>query len=85
MRGRSMKSPVGQDLVPEGLDLGHLGEEAVAAQVEAPAVAHDGAADAAHLVVGLEHDRLLPPFGQQVGRRQATGPRAGDDDGCFIG
>ena len=29
---------LGEDLVPEGLDLGHLGEEAVSAQVEAPAV-----------------------------------------------
>jgi hypothetical protein len=29
---------VGQDLVPERLDLGHLGEEAVPADVEAPAV-----------------------------------------------
>ena len=34
---------------------GHLGEEAVAADVEAPAVALDGAADPADDVVGLEH------------------------------
>ena len=38
---------LGQDLVPEGLHLGDLGEEAVSAQVEAPAVALHGAADAA--------------------------------------
>ena len=36
-------------------------------------------------VVGLEHHRVLPPFGQQVGRGQAAGARAGDDDGCFLG
>ena len=70
--------------MPERLDLGHLGEEAVAAEVEAPAVAHHGAADAADDVVGLEHQRVLPPFGQQVGRRQPAGPRAGDDDGCVL-
>ena len=50
---------VGQDLVPQRLDLGHLGEEAVPADVEAPAVALDGAADAADDVVGLEHGRSV--------------------------
>ena len=69
--------------MPEGLDLGHLGEEAVSAQVEAPAVPHHGAADAAHDVVGLEHHGVLTPLGQEIGRRQAPGARAGDDDGRF--
>ena len=67
--------------MPEGLDLGHLGEEAVAAQVEAPPVFDDGAADAADHVVGLEHQRLRPPLGQEIRRRQAARARAGDDDG----
>ena len=71
--------------MPERLDLGDLGEEAVPAQVEAPAVPHHGAADAAHHVVGLEHDGVLTPLGQQIGRRQAPGTRAGDDDGCVGG
>src|SRR5206468_4391847 len=38
-----------EDLVPQSLDLLHLREEAVAADVEAPAVALDGAADATNL------------------------------------
>ena len=45
---------VRQDLVPERLDLGHLGEEAVTTDVEAPAVALDGLGDAADRVGGLE-------------------------------
>ena len=76
---------LGQDLVPEGLHLGDLGEEAVSAQVEAPAVAHHRAADAAHHVVGLEHDGALPPFGQEIRRRQPPGTGAGDDHGRFCG
>jgi hypothetical protein len=48
---------VGQDLVPQRLDLGHLGEEAVPADIEAPAVAHLGAGDATDDVVGLLEDR----------------------------
>ena len=44
-----------------------------------------GAADAADDVVGLEHEGVLPPLGQQVGGGQASGARAGDDDGCFGG
>ena len=66
--------------MPERLDLGHLGEEAVAAQVEAPAVLEHGAADAADDVVGLEHHRVLAPFGQEIGGGQASGARADDDD-----
>ena len=45
---------VRQDLVPERLDLGHLGEEPVAADVEAPALALGGAADAADHRVALD-------------------------------
>ena len=52
--GPEQEVVVRQDLVPERLDLRHLGEEAVAADVEAPAVALDGAADATDHRVGLE-------------------------------
>ena len=38
--GAEEKVPLGQDLVPERFDLVHLGEEAVAAEVEAPPVPH---------------------------------------------
>ena len=80
-----MKSPSGRISCQSASTSGDLGEEAVATEVEAPAVAHDGPADAADDVVGLEHERVLPPFGQQVGRGQPAGPRAGDDDGrCFV-
>ena len=61
---------VGQDLVPEGLDLLHLGEEAVAADVEAPAVALDGAADAADHRVGLEDRRRDAVPGRPARRRR---------------
>ena len=62
MRGRSRKSSSGRISCQSVLDLLHLGEEAVAADVEAPAVALDGAADAADHVVGLEHlDRHAVP------------------------
>jgi hypothetical protein len=40
--------------VPEVVDLLGLGEEAVAAEVEAVAVAHLGLGDAPDLVLGLE-------------------------------
>ena len=45
---------VGQDLVPEGLDLFDLGEEAMAADVETPTVSLDGAADASDDGIGLD-------------------------------
>src|SRR5690606_18268839 len=69
---------VGQDLVPEVVDLLHLGEEAVAADVEAPAVALDGAADAPDDVVGLEDGRGDAELGELDRRRESGG--AGSDD-----
>ena len=48
---------VREDLVPQLLDGADLREEAVAAEVEAPTVALDGAADAAHDRVRFEHCR----------------------------
>ena len=83
--GAEHEVALGQDLVPQLLDLGHLGEEAVAAEVEAPAVAHDGAADAADHVVGLEHHRVLAPLGQQVGGGEAAGPAPAMTTGASAG
>src|SRR5581483_6515420 len=82
--GTEQEVALGQDLVPERFHLGHLGEEAVAAEVEAPAVAQHGPADAPHHVVGLEDDRALAPLGQLVGGGQPSGTRARDDDGGFF-
>jgi hypothetical protein len=75
---------VGQDLVPERLDLADLGEEPVATDVEPPPVSLDGAADAADHAVGLEHRRPNADLPQLVGRGQARRTRADDDDGTGI-
>ena len=71
---------VGQDLVPQVRDRLHLGEEPVATDVEAPAVALRGLRDAADDVVGLEHGRRPTGLAQLVGRGETGGTRA-DDDG----
>ncbi len=50
-----------EDLVPQGFDRRNLGEEAVAADVEAEALVLRGARDAADDVVAFEHgDRDSP-------------------------
>ncbi len=64
--------------MPEVLDRLHLGEEAVAADVEAPAVALRGAADAADHVVGLEDGRGDAVLVELEGGGEAG--RAGADD-----
>src|SRR5690606_13491718 len=69
---------VGQDLVPEGLHLGDLGEEPVAADVEPPPVALDGAGGAADLVGRLEHGAGTARLRQLVGGGEPGG--AGSDD-----
>ena len=53
-------------------------------QVETPSVPHHGAGDAPHHLVRLEDHGVLPLPGQEIGRRQAAGTRAGDDDGCLL-
>mgnify|MGYP000641489755 CR=1 FL=1 len=68
--------------MPQGLDLGHLREEAVAADVEPPAVALDGAADAADDVVALEDGGGAPSFAELVGGREARRTGSDDDDPC---
>ena len=69
--------------MPELLDLRDLREETVTAQVEAPAVPLDRAADAADQVVGLEHEGVLALLGEQVGGGEATGAGTRNDDGGF--
>ena len=69
---------VAEDLVPELFDGRDLGEEAVAADVEAIALVLRGARDAADDVVGFEHGDAHSRLGEQIGRRQAG--RAGADD-----
>ena len=51
---------VAEDLVPEVLDRLDLGEEAVAADVEAESLVLRGAGDAADDVVGFEHGHRVP-------------------------
>ena len=77
---RTLEELLLHDLVPEVVDLLDLGEEAVAAEVEAVAVAHLGAGDPADLVGGLEHDHGLALLGQKISRCQAGRTTAQHDD-----
>ena len=63
---RAQQELLVEHLVPEVVDLLGLGEEAVAAEVEAVAVADLGLGDAADLVLGLEDDHRDAALGQQV-------------------
>ena len=76
---------VPHDLVPEVVDLLDLGEEAVSAEVEAIAVAHLGAGDAAHLIGRLEHDHRLALLGQQIAGGQPGGAAAQREHGVLGG
>ena len=66
--------------MPQVLDGRDLGEEAVAADVEAPALGLGGAADAADHRVGLEHGGDHVGLGQLVGGGEARRARTDDDD-----
>ena len=66
--------------MPQALDGVDLGEEAVATDVEPPAVALGGPADAADDVVGLEHRAGMAGLAQLVGGGQAGRPGADCDD-----
>ena len=66
--------------MPQPLHLVGLREEAVAAEVEAVAVALDGAREAADLRVGLEDDDRLGVAGEDIAGRQPGRPRAEDGD-----
>ena len=80
---RALEELLLHDLVPEVVDLLHLGEEAVAAEVEAVAVANGGLGDAADLVLGLEDDHREALLGEQVAGREAGGAAAEDDGGLL--
>src|SRR5690606_986900 len=67
-----------QDLMPEPLDNVHFGEEAVPADIEAPAVPLHGAADAADDLIGLEDLNRLAALSQAVSGGQTC--RSGPDD-----
>jgi hypothetical protein len=67
--------------VPEVVDLLGLGEEAVAAEVEAVPVADLGLGDATDLVLGLEDDDRLALLGEAVAGGQPRGPSAQHGDG----
>ncbi len=82
---RALEELLAHDLVPEVVDLLHLREEAVAAEVEAVlaarAVADLGLGDAADLVLGLEDDHRKALLGQQVAGGEARGAAAEDQRG----
>ena len=82
---RALEELLLHDLVPEVVDLLDLGEEAMAAEVEAVAVAHLGAGDPADLIGRLEHDHRLALLGQQVAGGQAGRAAAEHDDGLLGG
>ncbi len=69
--------------MPEVIDLLDLREEAVAAEVEAVAVADLGAGDAAEHVGRLQDHDGLALLRQQVAGGQARGPAAEHDDGLL--
>ena len=71
-----MRKLVAEHLLPEALDRRQLGEEPVAAEVEAVAVALHRLRDAADDPVGLEDRPSLAAQRQHVGRRQPGRARA---------
>jgi hypothetical protein len=77
---RALEELLLHHLVPEVVDLLGLGEEAVAAQVEAEAVANLGLRDASNLVLRLEHDDGTPLLREQVPGRETGGAAAEDSD-----
>ena len=87
---RALEELLAHDLVPEVVDLLDLGEEAVAAEVEAVlaarAVADLGLGDAADLVLGLEHDHRAGPAWPAGSRRSGRrGRRPGSAWACPSG
>ena len=72
----ALEEVLAEQLVPHLANARDLGEEAVAADVEAVAAVVDGARDAADDRVLLEHHRVVPEAGQLPGRGQPAGPGA---------
>ncbi len=67
-----------QQFVPHLLDLGDLGEKAVATDVESPAFSLDGLGDASDHVAGFEDHGTGVALGKFVGGGEPSG--AGTDD-----
>ena len=82
---RALEELLLHDLVPEVVDLLDLGEEAVAAEIEAVSVADLGAGDAADLVRGLEHDHGLALLGELIAGGETGWTSAEHDDGVLRG
>ena len=74
-----------EDLEPEIVDRLHLGEEAMTADVEAPAVALDGAADPADDRVGFEDRARVTRFRELVRGGEAGRTRSDDDHAVDVG
>jgi hypothetical protein len=76
----------GQNLQPPFHHAVGLGEEAVAADVDAVAFVDHGAGDSAQYVGFLQHHRMdIGALEQLVGRGQAGGSAANDDRSLFHG
>ena len=71
--------------MPEVFDRLHLGEEAVATDVEAPSVALHRSTDATDDVVCLEDDDGVAALDELIGRGQARGPCADDGNWKIFG
>ena len=67
--------------MPQVLDRLHLGEEPVASDVETPPIPFDGAADAAHHVVDLDHHHRVTAPDELVSRGKAGWTGSDDNDG----
>ena len=74
-----------QDVAPPVHHPVGLGEEPVAADVDAVAVVVDGPGDAADFVRGLEHDDLHRTPAQDLQRRGQPRRAGADDNGGFFG
>ena len=73
-QARADQQLVAEHLVPEALHLVGLREEAVAAEIEAVAVAHDRSGEPADLLAGLEDDDRLARSHERVARGEPGGP-----------
>ncbi|CAB4882193.1 unannotated protein [freshwater metagenome] len=76
---RTLEQLVAEDLVPELLDLGGFRVEAVAAEIEPPAVADLGAREAADDVVALKNGDV-PAVAREHVRRGEPGRAGAEDD-----
>ena len=66
----TLMNSVPQHFVPERFHRRDLGEEAVAADVEAEALVLRSAGDPSHHVIAFEHRDGIPLLGEEIGRGQ---------------